>query len=502
MHGQPDCLSCNETKNANGMNERHSLPETINQTETHKMNPDDIKKLSADAVSIATECAKEYVSGIHSRRVFPNETSINNLSKFEEALPLSTSDASEVIRQLHEYAAPATVATTGGRYFGLVVGGATPAAMGASMLNAAWDQVAIMESATPAAVYLERLAANWVLQLLTLPAESSVGFTTGSSVANLVCLAAARNTQYEKLGIDIAEVGIAGAPALKVYLSEQAHVTVYKALHLLGFGKSQIIKLTCDAEGRILPKLLPDMGKDSILCLQAGNVNSGASDPFERIIPQVKSTGTWVHVDGAFGLWAAASMNKKHLVVGVQQADSWAVDGHKWLNTPYDCGLAICRHPRAVHKVMTTVAPYLTNSSYIPPKDMVPEFSRRARGVEVWAAIREMGSEGIEDLIDRCCRHARRLATGLKAIGFEILNDVQLNQVVATIGTDLQLQEILASVQENGECWFGATYWRDRQAIRLSVSSWATTDEDIERSLMSIEQSTREILSIKACSNQ
>lgn len=458
------------------------------------MNRENVHKLSLDAVKIATECAKEYVSTIHSRRVFPTETSIVDLAKFERALPRSGEDAISVIQRLHQHASPATVATTGGRYYGLVVGGATPAAMGASILSAAWDQIAIMESASPSAIHLERLAATWVQQLLSLPLESSVGFTTGSSVANLVCLAAARNAQYAKLGIDIAAEGLAGSPALKIYLSEQAHVTVHKALSILGFGKTQIIKLPCDREGRVLPDALPDIGEDSILCLQAGNVNSGASDPFESIIPRVKAAGSWVHVDGAFGLWAAASANKKHLVAGVQDADSWAVDGHKWLNTPYDCGLAICRTQQAVHNVMTTVAPYLTENNVIPPKDMVPEFSRRARGVEVWAAIREMGSEGIEDLIDRCCRHARRLAEGLKAIGFDILNDVQLNQVVATIGTGDQLQEITAKVQNDGDCWFGTTFWRERPAVRLSVSSWATTDDDIEQSLISIEKATAEVL--------
>jgi len=464
-------------------------------TGNDEMSPEDIQERSMDAVIMATVCAKEYVSTIHSRRVFPTESSIACLSEFEGPLPRSGSDVTSIIHQLHQYASPATVATTGGRYYGLVVGGATPAAMGASILNAAWDQVAIQESASPSAIRLERIAADWILQLLSLPPNSSVGFTTGSSVANLVCLAAARNAQYEKLGINVAEEGIAGSPALTIYLSEQAHVTVHKALGLLGFGKNQIVKLPCDREGRVLPNALPDMGKDSILCLQAGNVNSGASDPFEKIIPQIKATGAWVHVDGAFGLWAAASTTKKHLVAGVQDADSWAVDGHKWLNTPYDCGLAICQTPQAVHNVMTTVAPYLTENNVTPSKDMVPEFSRRARGVEVWAAIKEMGSAGIEDLINRCCRHASRLSEGLKEIGFEILNDVQLNQVVATIGTNDQLIEIAAKVQDHGECWFGTTFWRERHAVRLSVSSWATTDEDVERSLKSIEKATYDVLS-------
>lgn len=459
------------------------------------MNSEDIKKRSVDAVILAAECVNEYVSTINARHVFPTKTALDSLSNFDEGLPQLSSNASVIIRQLQEFAAPATVATTGGRYFGLVVGGATPASMGAAILNAAWDQVAILEAASPAAIYLERIAAKWVLELLALPAESSVGFTTGTSVGNLVCLAAARNAQYEKLGVNLDEVGMAGAPPLRVIVSEQAHVTVYKALGLLGFGKNHIIKIPCDKEGRILPDTLPNIGKDTIICLQAGNVNSGASDYFEKIIPQANAAGAWVHVDGAFGLWARASAHKKHLLAGVELADSWATDGHKWLNTPYDCGMAICRSPQAVHNVMTTIAPYLTEDTEVPPKDMVPEFSRRARGIEVWAAIKEMGSKGVADLIDRCCLHAEKLSEGLKEIGYTILNDVQLNQVVAKIGNPEQLQDILRLIQEEGECWFGSTYWQEQHAVRLSVSSWATTDEDIKRTLNAIQKVTNKVIS-------
>jgi glutamate/tyrosine decarboxylase-like PLP-dependent enzyme len=459
------------------------------------MKPNDIRQLSLTAVNLATQYAKEYVSSIHSRRVFPAQTALDNLSKFDELLPQLSSDASTVIHQLHKCAAPATVATTGGRYFGLVVGGSTPAAMGASMLNAAWDQIAILESSSPAAIHLERIAAKWVLSLLSLPSKSSVGFTTGTSVANLVCLAAARNAQYEKLGINLSKVGMAGVPPLNIILSQQTHVTVHKALGLLGFGENQITTLPCDKQGRMIADALPHIDEHYIVCLQAGNVNSGASDPFVEIIPRIKAANAWVHIDGAFGLWASASASKKHLNAGVEDADSWAVDGHKWLNTPYDCGLAICKNPKNVHKVMTTVAPYLTENSAVAPKDMVPEFSRRARGIEVWAAIKEMGSEGVERLIDRCCAHAQTLSKGLIDIGYVILNDVQLNQVVATIGTDEELQRIIKLVQASGDCWFGATCWQGHHAIRLSVSSWATTDEDIERTINVIKKTTKDVLS-------
>jgi glutamate/tyrosine decarboxylase-like PLP-dependent enzyme len=458
------------------------------------MNENDIKNSSIDAVKLAGQYAQNYVAGIRNKRVFPSSAELNALSHFDESLPEQGCEAKSVIEKLNRYGAPATVSTTGGRYFGLVVGGSTPASMGASILNAAWDQVAILENAAPTAIHLERLAAHWILELMGLPTNSSVGFTTGSSLANLVGLAAARNAQYKKLGINIDQCGLSGAPPLKVILSEQAHVTAHKALKLLGFGKDQFVQLPCDNQGRILASEIPDVGADAIVCLQAGNVNSGASDSFSDLIPKAKNEGAWVHVDGAFGLWATVSPEKSHLVKGVQLADSWAVDAHKWLNTPYDCGISICRNPESVHEVMTTIAPYLSSNNIVPPKDMVPEFSRRARGVEVWAAIKEMGREGITDLINRCCKHAEHLAAGLKGMGYEILNDVALNQVVATIGTADDIQAITSLVQNEGECWFGTTFWQGKHAFRLSVSSWATTESDIDRTLDAIRNATHSIM--------
>ncbi len=439
----------------------------------------------------ASAHAADYVATVRERRVSPHPDSIAALAEFDEPLPQTGDTAARIIDRLHALASPATTATTGGRFFGLVVGGSTPAAMAAAVLAAAWDQVAIMEPVAPSAVYLERVAARWVLDLLGLPPQSSVGFTTGSSVANLTALAAARDAQYRKLGVVLSKTGLAGAPPLRVVVSEQAHVTLHKALNLLGIGTDQIIRVPCDAQGRMRADALPPLGEDSLLCLQAGNVNSGASDPFADLIPRARAAGAWVHVDGAFGLWAAASANTRALVQDVQRADSWAVDAHKWLNTPYDCGLVICRDPQAVHAAMTTQAPYLAAGQQASPKDMVPEFSRRARGVEVWAAIKEMGRDGVAELIERCCAHSRRLAAGLSAMGYDILNEVVLNQVVAAIGTPDHIARIVAAAQAEGECWFGSTVWQGRHAIRLSVSSWATTEEDIERTLRAIARATR-----------
>ncbi|MEO3679034.1 pyridoxal phosphate-dependent decarboxylase family protein [Rheinheimera fenheensis] len=458
------------------------------------MQPKDITQSAFDAVRRASDYAKEYVSIIHTRNVFPTQSALNALTEIDITLPKQGTPATAVLDQLHSSSA-STVATTGGRYFGLVVGGSSPAAMGAAILNAAWDQIAMLESSSPAAIHYERIAAKWILQLLMLPVGCSVGFTTGTSAANITCLAAAREYQYQKIGVDIAKVGLSGAPKLNIIVSEQAHVTIHKALRILGFGDKQIQRVPCDSQGRVISAYIPNVGPNTIVCLQAGNVNSGASDRFNEIIPKLKDSGAWVHIDGAFGLWASASERQRHINYGVDLADSWAVDGHKWLNTPYDCGLAICRHPKAVHSVMTTGAPYLTRDASISPKDVVPEFSRRARGIEVWAAIKEMGQIGIEDLVNRCCEHAQSLANGLREIGYEILNEVSLNQVVATIGSVEQLRKIHAFVQKSGECWFGLTVWNGRDAFRLSVSSWATTSKDIERTLAAIKYFTNQVLS-------
>ena len=450
--------------------------------------------LSTSAFSLAAKYGVEYISSIRERRVAPSKKDLDNLDEFSQILPIDGTSPEEIISELHRFGSPATVASTGGRYFGLVVGGATPASMAASVLTSAWDQVAVIDASAPSAVHLERIAANWMLALLGLPDISSVGFTTGSSVANMVCLAAARNEQYRALGVDLAHCGLAGAPPLSVIISEQAHVTVLKALSILGFGTDQIVRAPCDLQGKIKMECFPEIDDYSIVCLQAGNVNSGEFDPFAEIIPLAKSKGAWVHIDGAFGLWAAASPKRSHLVKYVELADSWAVDAHKWLNTPYDCGVAICRNPHAVHHVMTTQAPYITSGVQLAPKDMVPEFSRRARGVEVWAAIQEMGKSGISDLIEKCCVHAQTLAAGLRGLGFDVLNDVVLNQVVASIGTEETVHKIAKLVQAEGVCWLGTTNWQGKEAIRLSVSSWATTDEDIEKTLASIEKATKSLI--------
>ncbi|MCG3471196.1 pyridoxal-dependent decarboxylase [Xenorhabdus bovienii] len=454
---------------------------------------DPIRDASLSAVKVASEIAYNYVSKVRNQRVFPDSGALSGLQNLDRPLPQHGTDCQQVLAQLHRYGSPATVATTGGRYFGLVVGGSTPAAMGANIVTSAWDQIALMESSSPVADQLEKIAGRWVLELLNLPPEAFVGFVTGTTMAHVSALAAARQYLYQKKGYDFAEHGLQNAPQLKVVLSEEVHISVLKALRLLGFGRSQLNIVPCDSQGRIIESAVPEFSDNTILVLQAGNVNSGSSDNFHALIPRAKKAGSWVHVDGAFGLWARASSAQSALVKGVEEADSWAVDAHKWLNTPYDCGMCIVRHKHALREVMTTSAAYVETQDMWQAKDMLPEFSRRARAVEVWAAISELGVQGIQVLIERCCLYAKMLAEGLELLGFKVLNEIVLNQVVACLPDIILQRAMLQKVQQSGECWFGQTIWQGQEAIRLSVSSWATTEDDIQRSLKAIADAIDEV---------
>jgi glutamate/tyrosine decarboxylase-like PLP-dependent enzyme len=446
------------------------------------------------AFRAAAEAAIRYLATVDERRVAPDPASLRGLADMAQPLPLQPLAATEVLKRLDRYGSPATVASAGGRFFGLVVGATLPAALAARVLASAWDQVVFNDATSPVGCALERVAAGWLLDLLGLPPEAHVSFVTGASMASFTCLAAARERLLARAGHDAAAQGLWGAPSVRVVASEETHVTVIKALTLLGWGKANIERAPTDDQGRVRIDALPALDERTIVCLQAGNVNSGAFDPIEAVCERAREAGAWVHVDGAFGLWAAASPARRRLVEGLSCADSWVVDGHKWLNTPYDCGIAIVRDAEALHGAMVTQAPYLKPGAQIAPKDMTPEFSRSARGVEVWAALLSLGRLGVVELIERCCGHARLLAEGLRAAGYEILNEVVLNQVVASIGTAEQHARIMELAQASGECWFGVTVWRGRSAIRLSVSSWKTDEADIERTLAAIRSATEQAL--------
>jgi glutamate/tyrosine decarboxylase-like PLP-dependent enzyme len=416
---------------------------------------------------------------------------------FDLPFPEGPTSADQVVDELVAAAEGHLVGTVGPRYFGFVIGGATAAATAADMLTAGWDQNGFNPVLSPAAEAAERAAGGWVLDLLGLPRDASVGFVTGAQGANTVGLACGRHWVLEQAGYDVEIHGLIGAPRLRVVTGFERHATVDRSLRLLGLGTSALVPVLTDDAGAVdvgdLEKVLsqePD--RPTIVCLQAGNVNTGASDDFARAVPLAKEAGAWVHVDGAFGLWAAASPGRAHLVAGVESADSWATDAHKWLNVPYDSGLAIVRDPALHGRTMGYSAAYLAGSGRDDYSlgDLVPDSSRRARGFAVWAALRELGRTGVADLVERTCLLAGRMAERLAEGGATIVNDVVLNQVLVGFGSGDELgsrtDEIVAEVQRDGTCWLGATTWHDLRLIRISVSNATTTATDIDRSAAAI----------------
>jgi glutamate/tyrosine decarboxylase-like PLP-dependent enzyme len=392
-------------------------------------------------------------------------------------------DPAMVLAELDEIGSPATVATTGGRYFGFVVGGCLPAAMVASMLAAAWDQNVSMRVLSPVSAHLEDVCRKWLISVLGLPEDAGVGFVTGATMANFSGLAAARHDLLAGEGWDVEAKGLFGAPPITVIVSEEAHISVFKVLGLLGLGRERVVRVPVDGQGRMREDKLPPISGPTIVCIQAGNVNTGAFDPAEEICRTTRALGAWVHVDGAFGLWALASPKLAHLAKGFQDADSWAMDGHKWLNVPQDSGIVFVREASHLQAAMSARAAYLIEGEGREPSHYVPESSRRARGIEIWAALRSLGRIGLADLIERTCQHASRFAEGLIAAGYDILNDVVLNQVLVSFGGADITRRVIQRVQQEGTCWCGGTEWQGHVAMRISVSSWATTEEDVQRSL-------------------
>ena len=441
-----------------------------------------MKALLSDAAARSIH----YLDTLDARAVFPPAEARARLAELGGALPEAPCDPAAVLALLDEVASRATVASAGRRYFGFVTGGALPATVAASWLATAWDQNGFSSTMSPAVAKLEQIALGWLLDVLGLPPDAAGAFVTGATMANLTALAAARRAVLARAGWDVDEHGLHGAPALRVVLGAEAHPTVRKALGLLGLGRAAAITVPCDAQGRMRADALPALDGPTIVCIQAGNVNSGAFDPAREICAAAHAAGAWVHVDGAFGLWAHATPARAHLAAGVADADSWATDAHKWLNVPYDSGLAFVRDAAALRGAMSISAAYLPHESIREPGDFTPEASRRARAVEVWAALRSLGRSGVADLVERTCRYATRFADGLRDAGAEILNDVVLNQVVVSFGDDERNRATLARIAEDGTCWCGPTAWRGRAAMRISVSSWATTEDDVERSLDAI----------------
>jgi glutamate/tyrosine decarboxylase-like PLP-dependent enzyme len=437
-----------------------------------------------DLLHTTAKRALDYLDGLDARGVTPSPEALARLSELGGPLPDAPAEAAEVIALLDQVGSPATVASTGGRYYGFVVGGALPAALAANWLAAAWDQNAGMAVLSPVAAAIETITQSWLLDLLALPADSGVGFVTGATMANLSALAAARHVVLMRAGWDIESRGLFGAPPITVVVGDEVHVSVLKALRVLGLGRDQIVRVPVDGQGRMRPEALPALAGPTIICLQIGNVNSGACDPVDEVCAIAHDAGAWVHIDGAFGLWLAAAPARAHLVRGIADADSWATDAHKWLNVPYDCGLVICRRPEHLRAAMSVNAAYLEQQDARgEPYQYTPEMSRRARGVEVWAALRTLGRAGVADLIERSCRYATLFAEGLRAADYQVLNEVVSNQVLVAFGDADTTRQVIAAIQAEGICWCGGTTWQGQAAMRISVSSWATTEEDVERSL-------------------
>ena len=448
-----------------------------------------MKKLLEDAAqrSIA------YRSGIDKRPVAPGASAIEGLQAFYEELPESGTNASDTLTMLDVVGSPAAVAMTGPRFFGFVVGGSMPVSLAANWLAGAWDQNTSMHQVTPAVSILERVSTDWMLDILGLPGNCGSAFVTGATVANFTSLAAARNKVLQNAGWNVRSDGLFGAPDIHVIVGAEAHPSLLKSLSLLGLGEKRVTTIDVDEQGRMRADKIPQLSGPTIICTQAGNVNSGAFDPIDDICDMAKEVQAWVHVDGAFGLWAAASNEFKANCRGIERADSWATDAHKWLNVPYDCGLAFVRDARALSEAMAITAHYLiTDSDDRNPSDYTPELSRRARGVEVWAALRTLGRSGVCEMIERCCRHARRFADELSASGYDVLNDVVLNQVLVTFRDDETTLRVVAALQKDGTCWCGSTVWHGITAMRISVSNWSTTDDDVTTSLDAMLRIARE----------
>ncbi len=445
-----------------------------------------------DLLQDAARRSIAYLESLSARGVAPGVEAVAGLAKLDRTLPDQPDAPEEVLRVLDEICSPATMAMAGPRFFGFVIGGSLPVTLAANWLAGAWDQNSALYNVTPATALLEQIALGWLVDLLHLPEGSAGAFVTGATMANFTALAAARHAVLQRAGWNVEADGLFGAPPITVIVGEEAHTTLFKALGLVGFGRSRVVRVPVDGQGRLRAGSLPRISGPTILCLQAGNVNTGAFDPFPEAIEQAHAAGAWVHVDGAFGLWAAASPALAYLAAGISAADSWGTDAHKWLNVPYDSGLAFVRDPDALRAAMAVTAEYLpTTSPNRNPSDYTPELSRRARGVEVWAALRGLGRAGVAGLVERTCRHARRFAEGLQGAGYEILNEVVLNQVLVSFGSAEKTQQVIERIQSDGTCWCGGTVWQGRSAMRISVCSWAPTDEDVECSLEAILKATR-----------
>jgi glutamate/tyrosine decarboxylase-like PLP-dependent enzyme len=452
------------------------------------MTTPDLRALLSEAL----ERSDRYLQSLDTRPVAPPTDAVAALKNLDVPLQNDPIDPKHVIRELDDLVTPATMAMAGPRFFGFVIGGSLPAALAAHWLSTAWDQNTGLYNSTPGTSHLEQVSLRWLLDLLDLPRESAGAFVTGTTVAHITALAAARHSVLAQAGWDVEANGLFGAPEVTVITGAEAHPTLYKALGVIGFGRKRVLKVPADDQGRMRVDQFPKIQGPTIVCLQVGNVNSGACDDVKTLGRIAREQGAFVHVDGAFGLWARVAPTRAYLTDGVEHADSWATDAHKWLNVPYDSGVAFVRDGEALRKSMAVSAEYLpTATAHRNPSDYTPELSRRGRGADIWAALRSLGRTGVSEMIEANCRQARRFGEGLTKAGFRVLNEVVLNQVVVQFGDADRTRKVIAAIQNDGTLWAGETVWQGQVAMRISVSCWATTDADVEKSLDAIVRLAR-----------
>lgn len=455
------------------------------------MNPADSYR---EVLSDACTRAQRYLETIASRRVAVSRNAMENLAALGTPLPDQSQEPKQLLELLDEVGSPATCASMGRRFFGGVIGGALPVTVAAHWLADAWDQNACLFEFSPVGCYLEDVVLGWLVDLFGLPLSCGGALVTGTQMADVTALAAARLSVLQKVGWDVEGDGLFGAPPITVVVGEEVHATMLKALAILGLGRKRIHIVPTDGQGRMKSTEIPRLQGPVIVCTQVGNVNTGASDPVAEICQVAHEIDAWVHVDGAFGLWAAVSPPRHHLVQDIALADSWATDAHKSLNVPQDSGIAIVRDRTLLQQAMSITAAYYPEPSLRrDPMKWGPESSRRARAVEIWAALRSLGKRGVGELVEQMCQHATAFASGLRAAGYEVLNDVVLNQVLVSFGDDQTTTRIIDAIQEDGTCWCGGTMWKGRKAMRISVSSWATRKCDVEQSLMAMLAIARDL---------
>ncbi len=442
------------------------------------------------------EYAVDFLHQANDLPIQVNDHDRAQLSHLDFNLQHESVAATDVIRDLHQWVTPATMKMGSPRFFGFVIGGAYPVSVAANWFGTVWDQNTGLEKTTPGVAMLEKVAARWMLELLKLPKESATAFVTGATVANFTALAAARNQVFTTAGWDVEADGLIGAPELHIIISEESHPTVYKSLAMLGLGRNRVIKVPTDEQGRMDMTQFPEIKDNTIIITQAGNINSGSFDLIGAICERAKNKNAWVHVDGAFGLWAMVSDRLKHLGAGLELADSWATDAHKWLNVPYDSGLAFVKNEHALKAAMAITASYLpTENAGRNPSDYTPELSRRARGIDIYAVLHHLGIRGVVELVERCCDGASYFAERLSAAGYEVMNQVVLNQVVVSFGDEAMNLAVLDAVQKEGTCWIGQTIWKSRLVARISVSNWQTDRQAVDESFAVIDRIAQGLMS-------